>query len=98
MINHSFNQEVNFSNSKIDISGVNKLYKSKKQQIEKELNKYKVDPGTKAKALNMQHLTQMPYYMPLFTKKIKDPNVMNLMKSRKDLDYSSKKESQKVQN
>lgn len=48
----------------------------KKKKIEKELTKYDVDKDTQFKAQNLQHLTSMAQYMPLFTKKIKDPKAI----------------------
>lgn len=48
----------------------------KKRKIDKELTKYDVDMGTQFKAQNLQHLTQMSQYLPLFTKKIKDPKAI----------------------
>ena len=52
------------------------LENEKKRKIDKELTKYDVDMGTQFKAQNLQHLTQMSQYLPLFTKKIKDPKAI----------------------
>ena len=48
----------------------------KKRKAEKELTKYDVDKETQAKAHNMQTMGQMAQYLPLFTKKIKDPKAI----------------------
>ena len=54
----------------------------------KEMTKYDVDSETQAKAQNVQHLTQMPNYLPLFTKKIKDPRALKKQKAAEQLDYT----------
>ena len=64
----------------------------KKKKIEKELNKYDVDKETQAKAHNMQSIGQMAQYLPLFTKKIKDPKAIKKQKATKDLDYTKLRE------
>lgn len=62
----------------------------KKRKIEKELTKYDVDKGTQFKAQNLQHLTSMAQYMPLFTKKIKDPKAIKKQKATREMDYTHK--------
>jgi len=62
----------------------------KKRKMEKELTKYDVDRDTQFKAQNLQHLTQMAQYMPLFTKKIKDPKAIKKQKATKEMDYTNK--------
>ena len=64
----------------------------KKRKIEREATKYDVDHETQAKALNVQHLSSMAQYLPLFTKKIRDPKAMKKQKVTKDLDYTKKTE------
>ncbi len=76
MINPSFNQDINFTHGQINIKELNAFMNEKKRKIEKEQAKYDVDKDTQAKSQNMQHLAQMPKYLPLFTKKIKDPKAM----------------------
>ena len=48
----------------------------KKRKVEKEATKYDVDKDTQASAHKVQHLTSMAQYLPLFTKKIRDPKAM----------------------
>ena len=62
----------------------------KKKKIEKELTKYDVDKDTQFKAQNLQHLTSMSQYMPLFTKKIKDPKAIKKQKATREMDYTHK--------
>lgn len=62
----------------------------KKKKIEKELTKYDVDKDTQFKAQNLQHLTSMAQYMPLFTKKIKDPKAIKKQKATREMDYTHK--------
>ncbi len=62
----------------------------KKKKIEKELTKYDVDKDTQAKSMNLQHLSSMAQYMPLFTKKIKDPKAIKKQKATKEMDYTNK--------
>ena len=64
----------------------------KKRKMERELTKYDVDKDTQAKALKVQHLSQMAQYLPLFTKKIKDPKAIKKQKATKDLDYTKNQE------
>ena len=64
----------------------------KKKKIEKELTKYDVDKETQAKAHNIQSIGQMAQYLPLFTKKIKDPKAIKKQKATKDLDYTKLRE------
>ena len=72
----------------------------KKRKVDKELTKYDVDHDTQAKAQKVQHLSQMAQYLPLFTKRIKDPKAFKNQKATKDLDYtkaSTKEQLQKQQ-
>lgn len=62
----------------------------KKRKVEKELTKYDVDKDTQFKAQNLQHLTSMAQYMPLFTKKIKDPKAIKKQKATREMDYTHK--------
>ncbi len=64
----------------------------KKRKIEKEMTKYDVDKETQAKAHNLQHIGSMAQYLPLFTKKIKDPKAIKKQKATKDLDYTKLRE------
>lgn len=48
----------------------------RRRKAEKEATKYDVDKETQAKSQNVQHLSQMPKFLPLFTKKIKDPKAL----------------------
>ena len=90
MLNPSFNTDLNFSKNQIDINELNAFMNDKKRKIEKEMTKYDVDKDKHAKALNVQHLSQMPKYLPLFTKKIKDPKALKKSTVAHDLDYSKK--------
>lgn len=60
----------------------------KKRKAEKEATKYDVPMDTTAKAQNVQHLSQMAQYLPLFTKKIRDPKAIKNQKATKELDYT----------
>ncbi len=67
----------------------------KKRKAEKEATKYDVDMDTTAKAQKVQHLSQMAQYLPLFTKKIRDPKAIKNQKVTKDLDYTKMNEPAK---
>jgi hypothetical protein len=86
--NSSINQDINFSNKQIDIKELNAFMNDKRKKVEKELTKYDVDKDTHAKALNVQHLSSMPKYLPLFTKKIRDPKLIKNSSAAMELDYS----------
>jgi hypothetical protein len=79
---------VNFTRGQFDIKELNAFMNDKKKKAEKELTKYDVDKETQAKAHNMQTIGQMAQYLPLFTKKIKDPKAIKKQKATKDLDYT----------
>lgn len=49
---------------------------ARQKKAEKEATKYDVDRDTQAKASKVQHLQQMAQFLPLFTKKIKDPKAI----------------------
>ncbi len=67
---------MNFTRGQFDIKELNTFMNDKKKKAEKELTKYDVDKETQAKAHNMQTMGQMAQYLPLFTKKIKDPKAI----------------------
>ena len=51
-----------------------------------------MDRETQAKAQNVQHLASMPKYLPLFTKKIKDPKALKKQMKAQQVDYTKKEE------
>ena len=67
---------MNFTRGQFDIKELNTFMNDKKRKAEKELTKYDVDKETQAKAHNMQTMGQMAQYLPLFTKRIKDPKAI----------------------
>ena len=81
---------MNFTKGQFDIKELNAFMNDKKKKIEKELTKYDVDKDTQFKAQNLQHLTSMAQYMPLFTKKIKDPKAIKKQKATREMDYTHK--------
>jgi tryptophanyl-tRNA synthetase len=92
MISSKFNEDVNFTRGQVDIKELNAFMNEKKRKIEKELTKYDVDKDTQAKSQKVQHLSSMAQYLPLFTKKIKDPKAIKNQRATKDLDYTRNKE------
>ncbi|CDW89734.1 UNKNOWN [Stylonychia lemnae] len=88
MLNQNFNQDVNFSQGQINIAELNAFMNDKRKKIEKELTKYDVDKETQAKSQNVQHLAQMPKFLPLFTKKIKDPKAIKNQRQTRQVDYT----------
>lgn len=76
MINAGFTEDMNFTNGNFDIKELTAFMNEKKRRAEKEATKYDVDRDTQAKASNVQHLQSMSQYLPLFTKKIRDPKAL----------------------
>lgn len=92
MISNKFNEDYNFTKGPVDVKELNAFMNDKKRKLEKELTKYDVDKDTMAKSQKVQHLSSMAQYLPLFTKKIKDPKAIKKQKATKDLDYTRNQE------
>lgn len=92
MISNKFNEDVNFTKDQLDIRELNAFMNDKKRKLEKELTKYDVDKDTQAKSQKVQHLSSMAQYLPLFTKKIRDPKAIKKQKATKELDYTKNQE------